>query len=174
MTTGAPARAWTSTIARVTAEQEGVSEEGREDAASHAPSSLLAQISNEMVRAQKTYFGRGPERVRSYILDDFLLIVMRGGLLPVERTMLEGGKHDMVREYRQAFENEMAGTLIGKMEELTGRTILTYQSQILFDPDIVVEIFFFDQTGTSEQIRATVEAQLKDESLGEASEELTG
>ena len=152
----------------------GVSEEGREDAASHAPTPLLAQISNEMVRAQKTYFGRGPERARSYILDDFLLIVMRGGLLPVERTMLEAGKEDTVRQYRQAFENEMTATLIGKMEELTGRKILTYQSQILFDPDIVIEIFFFDQSGSSEQIQATLEGQLNDESLGEASEELTG
>ena len=155
----------------MTTDRQGVSEEGREDAASSAPSSLLAQISNEMVRAQKTYFGRGPERARSYILDDFLLIVMRGGLLPVERTMLDGGKQDTVRQYRQAFENEMTATLIGKMEELTGRTILTYQSQILFDPDIVIEIFFFDQSGTREQIRATVEGQLNDKSLGEASED---
>ena len=158
----------------MTAEPEGVSEKGREDAASDAPSSLLAQISNEMVRAQKAYFGRGPEQARSYILDDFLLIVMRGGLLPVERTMLEGGKHDIVRQYRQDFENEMTATLIDKMQELTGRTILTYQSQILFDPDIVIEIFFFDQSGSSEQIRDTVEGQLNDESLGEASADLTG
>ena len=155
----------------MTTDRQGVSKEGREDASSDAPSSLLAQISNEMVRAQKTYFGRGPERARSYILDDFLLIVMRGGLLPVERTMLEGGKQDTVRQYRQDFENEMTGTLIGKMEELTGRRILTYQSQILFDPDIVIEIFFFEQAGTREQIRATVEGQLNDKSLGEASED---
>lgn len=126
-----------------------------------------------MVRAQKAYFGRGPERARSYILDDFLLIVMRGGLLPVERTMLEAGKQDMVRQYRQAYENEMTATLIGKMQELTGRTILNYQSQILFDPDIVVEIFFFDQSGSSEQIQDTVEGQLHDESRGQASAELT-
>lgn len=157
----------------MTADGDGVSEKGREDAASQAPSSLLVQISNEMVRAQKAYFGRGPERARSYILDDFLLIVMRGGLLPVERTMLEAGKQDMVRQYRQAYENEMTATLIGKMQELTGRTILNYQSQILFDPDIVVEIFFFDQSGSSEQIQDTVEGQLHDESRGQASDELT-
>ena len=156
----------------MTPDRDRISEEGREDAASDTPSALLAQISNEMVRAQKTYFGRGPEKAKSYILDDFLLIVMRGGFLPVERTMLERGKQDAVRQYRQDFENEMTATLIGKMEELTGRKILTYQSQTLFDPDIVIEIFFFDQSGTSEQIRATVEGQL-DTPAGEASTELT-
>ena len=87
--------------------------------------------------------------------------------------MLEGGKGDAVRKYRQDFENEMTATLIGKMEELTGRKILTYQSQTLFDPDIVIEIFFFDESGTPEQIQATAEGQLH-EPAGEASEELTG
>jgi len=29
-------------------------------------------------------------------------------------------------------------------EELTGRRVLGYQSQVLFDPEVVVEIFFFN------------------------------
>ena len=154
-------------------DETGVSEAGREDAASERPSGLLAQISNEMVRAQKHFFGRGPDKVKSYILDDFLLIVMRGGFLPVERTMLDAGKEDVVRQYRQDFENEMTDRLIGKMQELTGRKILTYQSQTLFDPDIVIEIFFFDETAPADQLRDTVEGQLGNESHGESSAELT-
>lgn len=154
-------------------EDEGVSAAGREDAASKAPSSLLAQISNEMVRAQKTYFGVGPTQAKSYLLDDFLLIVMRGGFLPVEKTMLEAGKEDVVRQYRQDFENEMSSRLISKMEELTGRTIVTYQSQVLFEPHIVVELFFFEQPASDDEVRATVESQLADDSSGEASDEVT-
>lgn len=150
--------------------EEHLSEAGRADASSEVPSSLLSQISNEMVRAQKTYLGRGPVRAKSYLLDDFLLIVMRDGLLPIERTMLDAGKPDTVRQYRQDFENEMTERLIVKMEELTGRKILTYQSQILFDPDIVVEIFFFADSATPEQIDDTVEGQTEDRSTGEATE----
>jgi len=150
-----------------------LSDAGREDANSERPSQLLAQISNEMVRAQKTYFGRGPTQAKSYLLDDFLLIVMRGGFLPVERTMLDAGRQDIVRQYRQDFENEMSARLIGKMEELTGRKIVTYQSQVLFDPDIVVEIFFFESPVAPEQIQATVESQLLDPSLAEADDDVT-
>ena len=95
---------------------------------------------------------------------------MRGGLLPVERTMLDAGKQDTVRQYRQDFENEMTVRLVGKMEELTGRKILTYQSQILFDPDIVVEIFFFDDNASSAQVLDTVKGQLEDPRRGEATE----
>lgn len=146
-----------------------LSDEGQEDT-----SGLLSRISNEMVRAQKTYFGRGPERAKSYLLDDFLLIVMRGGFLPVERTMLEGGKEDIVRQYRQDYENEMTDRLVGKMEELTGREIVTYQSQVMFDPDIVIEIFFFDQDAATEQVRETIESLADDGTVGEASPEVTG
>jgi hypothetical protein len=33
------------------------------------------------------------------------------------------------------------------MEELTGRSIINYQSQVMFDPDLVVEMFVFDSEG---------------------------
>ena len=96
---------------------------------------LLARISTEMVRTQKQFFGKGPTKAKSYMLDDFLIIVMRGGVTVAERTMLEADRERLVREFRQEFENEMGGRLIGMIEELTGRKVVTYQSQILFDPD---------------------------------------
>ena len=105
---------------------------------------LLARISNEMVRAQKRYFGKGPTATKSYLLDDFLLIVMRGSLTVAEQTMLDFGHPDLVRDFRQQFENEMTSRLVGMIEEVTGRKVLGYQSQILFEPDVVVELFFFD------------------------------
>ena len=133
--------------------------------------SLLSQISNEMVQAQKEYWGRGPTKAKSYMLDDFLIIVMRGGLLPAERTMLDAGRHDTVREFRQQFENEMESRLVGKMEELTGRKVVTYQSQILFDPDIVFEIFVFDSAAGEEEVTETAEGQLGDRAVGETTED---
>ena len=60
--------------------------------------------------------------------------------------MLDFDRPDLVRQFRQAFENEMAGRLIEIVERLTGRKVLTYQSQIMFDPDRVIEMFVFDDT----------------------------
>lgn len=39
----------------------------------------------------------------------------------------------------------MTENLTGMVEEITGRKVLTYQSQVLFDPDRVIEIFIFDE-----------------------------
>jgi uncharacterized protein YbcI len=124
---------------------------------------LLADISNAFVRMQKEYWGLGPVRAKSYMMDDLLLIVMRGGLTRAERTMLEFGEPDLVRHYRQTFENKMTANLTKIIEDLTGRKVLTYQSQILFDPDIVAELFVFDKAAGAgaREIVATAEGQLR-------------
>ena len=107
-------------------------------------SDLLARISREMVRAQKKYFGRGPTSAKSYMIDDFLLVIMRGSRTVAEQTMLDFGQADLVRNFRQQFENEMTGRLTGMIEDVTGRNVLGYQSQVLFEPEVVLEIFFFE------------------------------
>lgn len=110
-----------------------------------AGASLLSAISREMVKAMKTYYGRGPTKAKSYLMDDLLLIVMRGGFTEAEQTLLSAGEGDTVRTFRQRFENIMGERLIGTIEQLTERKVLTYQSQVLFDPDTAVEIFVFDK-----------------------------
>lgn len=130
--------------------------------------SLLAQISNAFVTMQKEYWGIGPLEAKSYMMDDLLLVVMRGGLTQAERTMLDFGQQDLVRNFRQTFENEMTQNLTGMIEELTGRTVLTYQSQILFDPDVVAELFVFDRApgGGAQEIVATAQGQLRERPHG--------
>jgi uncharacterized protein YbcI len=111
--------------------------------------SLTARISTEVVRTLKESFGKGPVKAKSYLQDDFLLVVMRGGVTVAEETMLERGHEDLVRQFRQAYQNEMGDALIAKVEALTSRKVVNYQSQILFDPHIVLEIFFFEPTADS-------------------------
>ena len=122
---------------------------------------MLARLSDEMVRAKKQFFGKGPEQAKSYMLDDLLIVVMRGGLTTAEETMLRFGQQDMVRQFRQLFENEMTEVLTGLVEQTTGRAVVNYQSQIMFDPDIIVEMFFFADP-RQDGIDATVEGQLRD------------
>ena len=143
----------------------------REPEAEQDGGELLSRISNEMVRAQKEFFGKGPTKAKSYVLDDMLIIVMRGGMTTAEKTMLEFGRADQVREFRQLFENEMTERLTEKMEALTGRTIVNYQSQVMFDPDLIVEMFVFDSEGSSDAIEATAEGQLDDSDRGLATDD---
>jgi uncharacterized protein YbcI len=127
---------------------------------------VLLRLSTEMVKLQKEYWGKGPESAKAYVMDDILLIAMRGGLTVAEKTMLKADRPDSVRATRQEFQNLMADRLTGMVEDVTGRKVLTYQSQVLFDPNLVVELFVFDKNAPA-PARATAEGQLDDEPIGE-------
>jgi hypothetical protein len=78
----------------------------------------------------------------------------------VVRTLKETfgkGHGDLVRQFRQTYQNEIGGVLIAKVEALTGRNVMTYQSQVLFHPSIVMEIFFFDDVAADGAGPAEVE-----------------
>jgi uncharacterized protein YbcI len=110
--------------------------------------SVLARISTEMVRTFKQYYGKGPVSAKSYLVDDLLFVVMREGITQAEQTMLDAGRASTVRNFRQEFENEMTEVLTRMVERVTGRRVVTYQSQVLFDPHLTIEIFVFDDGAT--------------------------
>lgn len=58
--------------------------------------------------------------------------------------LLAAGQQAVVRSYRGRFEEAMADTTVKAVEEILGRTVLTYHSQILFDPERAIEIFVLD------------------------------
>ena len=103
----------------------------------------MLKISNEIVQAKKRFYGKGPTKARSYFFDDMLLVVLRGGMTTAEHTMVEAGKEDAVRDFRQSFQAETSEALTRAIEQLTGRTVVNHQSQVMFDPDVAIEIFVF-------------------------------
>jgi uncharacterized protein YbcI len=105
--------------------------------------SVLSRLASEIVRMHKEFFGKGPTEARAHYVDDMLLVVMKGGVTTAEKSMLAFGHADQVRDFRQTFQNEMTERLTGRVEEISGRAVVNYQSQIMFDPDRVVEIFVF-------------------------------
>jgi uncharacterized protein YbcI len=108
------------------------------------PGSLRAQLANAMVGMKKKYYGRGPESAKAWILDDYVFVAMEGGLTRNEETLLADGKQDLVRSFRLSFQETMAETTTGAVEELTGRKVLSYHSQIVFDPTYAFEIFVLE------------------------------
>ena len=111
---------------------------------SERPGSLLAAISNAMVGLKKEYYGKGPVKAKTYINDNIVFCVLQGGLTRNEETLNRAGEERLVREFRLRFQEAMGEPTMAAVEELTGRKVLTYQSQIVFDPDHSFEIFVLD------------------------------
>ena len=57
---------------------------------------------------------------------------------------MRAGEHETVREYRLKFQRVIAPELIRRVEDVVGRKIVGYHSQVIFDPDRLVEIFLMD------------------------------
>jgi uncharacterized protein YbcI len=105
---------------------------------------MLAAISNAMVGLKKQYFGKGPEKARTYINDNYVFCVLQNVLTRNEETLLEVGEDDLVRSYRLRFQEAMRDTTMEAVEQITGRRVIGYHSQIVFRPAIGFEIFVLD------------------------------
>ena len=105
---------------------------------------MLAAISNAMVGLKKQYFGKGPEKARTYINDNYVFCVLQNVLTRNEETLLEVGEDDLIRTYRLRFQEAMRKTTTEAVEQITGRRVLGYHSQIVFRPAISFEIFVLD------------------------------
>lgn len=110
---------------------------------------MLAAVSSEMVRLKAQSFGKGPVEAKTYQCDDFLFCVMKGAMTKAEQALIAAGDRTTVRNFRLAFQGRMRAHFVEAVERLTNRRVLTYESQVLFDPDAVVEIFLLDASSES-------------------------
>jgi uncharacterized protein YbcI len=102
---------------------------------------LRTALANTMVGLMKQYYGKGPTGAKAWILDDYVFIAMEGGLTRNEETLVGAGHEDLVRSYRLAFQEAIRDQVMQAVAELVGREVLTYHSQIVFDPPRAFEIF---------------------------------
>jgi len=103
-------------------------------------------ISNAITKLQHDHYGRGPESVRTVIGYDHIITLLENSFMPVERTLLEAGEVDAVRNTRLAFQRAMESRFVETVEDITGRKVRAFLSQVSLDPDISVEVFVLERS----------------------------
>jgi uncharacterized protein YbcI len=101
----------------------------------------LAAISNAIVNILAECYGRGPTKAKTYSFDNYLITVLEGMLTTVERTLVERGEEDLVRKVRLTFQEATAERFTSAVEEIAGREVISYHSQVTFNPALGFEIF---------------------------------
>jgi uncharacterized protein YbcI len=107
--------------------------------------SIRAEISNAMVGLKKEFYGKGPTKAKTFLNDNYVFCAMEGGLTRNEETLIERGHEDLVRTYRLRFQEAMQEPTIEAVQRITGRTVIGYHSQIVFNPERAFEIFVLDR-----------------------------
>jgi uncharacterized protein YbcI len=95
------------------------------------PTSILADLSREMVRLYKEQFGRGPTKARTdWAGPDVLITVLEDTLTPAERNLTRLGQHQKVRDMRTFFQYATVPDFCEPVERLTGRRVRAFLSAI--------------------------------------------
>jgi uncharacterized protein YbcI len=105
---------------------------------------MLASISTALVQLHSRYYGKGPTRAKTFIVDDTVICVLRGGFTTVERTLIEQGRAETVHSMRRSFQQAMEQPFRSVVEQATGRKVVAYMSQVHHDPDIAAELFMLE------------------------------
>ncbi|MDQ3741116.1 MAG: DUF2294 domain-containing protein [Actinomycetota bacterium] len=110
--------------------------------------SVLAQLSNEMVRLYKDQFGRGPTRARSHWAgDDAILCTLEDSMTPAERNLVRMGEHQRLRDTRMFFQYASETEFRESVERITGRTVRAFVSGIDTEQDVSTELFYLTPNG---------------------------
>ena len=87
-------------------------------------------ICNAVVGALKRVCGKGPTKVKAYSLDDHVAVVAQDMLTTLERTLVQSGHEQLVREARRVLADEVARECRAAIEQATGQSVVGWQSEV--------------------------------------------
>jgi uncharacterized protein YbcI len=119
----------------------------RKQAASASTGELLEAVSNMVVRVYADHVGRGPTKARAYADRDIVVCVMEDTLTKAERTLVDSGRWQAVKQVRDALQEMMRDDLATGIEALTGRRVLAHTGTSTLDPDVTSDLFILDGQG---------------------------
>jgi uncharacterized protein YbcI len=101
-------------------------------------------VGNAIGRLHRENYGRGATTTRTIYQRNHLVTFLEDIYTPVERTLIDAGSQEDVKRTRQSFQMAMRGRFSEAVEEITGRTVVQFMSQVSFDPDMAAEIFVLE------------------------------
>src|SRR5688500_4770529 len=104
-------------------------------------------IGNAISRLHREHYGRGATITRTVFQRNHVVTFLEDIYTPVERTLIEAGEQESVKSTRQVFQMAMRKAFSEAVEEITGRKVIQFMSQVSFDPDMAAEIFVLEPDG---------------------------
>jgi uncharacterized protein YbcI len=114
---------------------------------------LRGAISNDLVALHRQYFGKGPDRAKTYLFGRVVVCVMYGGYTVIERALYQGGREEVVRLQRAELQDSAGPSLRSAIQRLTGCRVVGFVAGSHNDPDITTQVFLLDQPVGTESSR---------------------
>jgi uncharacterized protein YbcI len=102
-----------------------------------------AAISDAITALHRSYYGKEPREVRTYLNDRVICCVLSEPFTSFEKELFGGGAglNAGVCEVWQSFQDSMSEKFKQTVAALTGREVTAFFSRANSEPDLVIEIF---------------------------------
>ena len=92
---------------------------------------IEAEISNALIAFEKEHMGRGPVDVRTHIIQDMVLIRLKGVLTPAERHLAKDdeGIH-LIKQVRAKLLENSNEILADVLKGITGHAVISFHTDI--------------------------------------------
>jgi uncharacterized protein YbcI len=104
-------------------------------------------VGTAITRLHREHYGRGATITRTVFQSNYIIAFLEDIYTPVEKTLLKDGQHEGVKQTRQLFQMAMREDFSAAVEEITGRKVIQFMSQVAFDPDMAAEVFVLQPQG---------------------------
>ena len=92
---------------------------------------LEAEIGNALIQFEKDFMGRGPKETRAYIVEDMVLVRLKGVLTPAEQQLAKNAAGtDLIKQIRSNLLEQARELLSETIEKITGCTVISLYTDI--------------------------------------------
>jgi uncharacterized protein YbcI len=92
---------------------------------------MEAEISNALIQFEKDYMGRGPKETRAYIIDDLIVVRLKGVLTPAEQQLAKNPEGiNLIKKVRSNLLEQGRELLVDVIEKMTGLKVISLHTDI--------------------------------------------
>lgn len=107
---------------------------------------LQDRICNMMVKFQKEQFGRGAESAKTYIIDDMIIVRMKGVLTPAEKQLAQNQDGQrVIKEFRYHLEEVCRPQLEQLVSSVIDAQVISLHCDISTKTGERIDIFIMDR-----------------------------
>lgn len=95
---------------------------------------IESEICEALIKFEREYMGRGPEEARTYILDDLIIVRLRGVLTPAEKQLAKsesaGHGRNLIKQVRMELLEKARPLLEVLVQDITGQQVKSLHTDI--------------------------------------------
>lgn len=89
------------------------------------------QISNALIQFEKDYMGRGPQETKAFVIEDMILVRLKGVLTPAEQQLAKNSEGiNLIKKIRSNLLEQGKALVKEAIEKVTGLKVVSLHTDI--------------------------------------------